>query len=406
MADTENYKYIENGNIIIPDTSEILQDVQNEYLEVFGDSLNLDPSTPQGRLIEIEVNSRVKLLNLCTMIANQINPNYATGQGLDAIGSLFGRNRNSATNTETLCYLTGTPNAVIPANSKAKTRAGDVFYNPNRITFDDLGNATGYFYSVEKGEIPCEINTLTEIVTQVVGWNTINNPVAPILGSKQESDKNFKNRVLQSRYGGIGLLGDVKSRLRNIDNIKSFFVYNNGNDYSVTVDTIQIDRHSILVIVQGGADSDIANALFETVSAGCGYTAISGQSQVVQVPDTINNTTVQYPITFNRPQNVEFKCSVSVRRNNYTGNDLESAVKTAILDWANNQNNEVDGLLLGTDIYSFEIGSAISNQIPEIVVKNVQIAKVNDTLSYTPIEIKVNQLGVITANNITVEITD
>jgi hypothetical protein len=63
-------------------------------------------------------------------------------------------------------------------------------------------------------------------------------------------------------------------------------------------------------------------------------------------------------------------------------------------------------LLLGTDIYSFEIGSAISNQIPEIVVKNVQIAKVNDTLSYTPIEIKVNQLGVITANNITVEITD
>ena len=175
---------------------------------------------------------------------------------------------------------------------------------------------------------------------------------------------------------------------------------------TVTFDDVTIDRHSVLVIVQGGSDEDVANALFKKVSAGCGYTIISGQSRNVTVVDYVNNIPVQYQIRFNRPQNVEIKCSVSVGRNNYTGNDLENAVKTAILDWANNQNNEVDGLILGTDIYSYEIGSAISNQIPEIVIKDVQIAKINDTLSSSPITIKINELGVITANNITVEITD
>ena len=406
MADSKYYKYVENGNIIIPDTSEVLKDVQKEYQDVFGDSLSLDPSTPQGRLMEMEANSRIKTLNLCAMIANQINPNYATGQGLDAIGSLFGRNRNSATQTETHCYLTGTPNTEIPANSKAKTRAGDTFYNPNNIVLDNSGNGEGYFYSEEKGEIPCEVNTLNEIVTQIVGWDSINNPSTPTLGKTQESDKNFKNRAMQSKYSGVGMLGDVNSALRNIENIRSFFVYNNGEDYSVTFDDVTIDRHSVLVIVQGGSDEDVANALFKKVSAGCGYTIISGQSRNVTVVDYVNNIPVQYQIRFNRPQNVEIKCSVSVGRNNYTGNDLENAVKTAILDWANNQNNEVDGLVLGTDIYSYEIGSAISNQIPEIVIKNVQIAKINDTLSSSPITIKINELGVITANNITVEITD
>jgi uncharacterized phage protein gp47/JayE len=401
------YKYINNGSIITVDTSSLLSDVQQEYISVFGENLSLDPSTPQGRLIEIEANSRKELLNINAMVANQINIDYATGQGLDALGSLFGRQRKIAISTAVLCYLSGTPNTVIPANSQAKTSAGDIFYTPNNITLDDSGNATSYFYSLVAGDIPCEINTLTEIVTQVVGWESINNPTAAIIGSNQESDNNFKSRIKKSRYNGVGLLGDVKSALSSLDDVISFFIYNNGEKESVTIiDNLIVDEHSILVIVQGGSDTEIAQALFEKVSAGCGYTELSGQSVTINVPDKIGNVVVQYPIKFNRPQNIEFECKVTVSRNNYTGSDLEGDIITAILSWANNENSEVDGLIIGTDIYTYEIGSAISNQIPEIIIKNVQIALVGGTLSNNPIEIKINEIGVITQDNITVEIVD
>jgi hypothetical protein len=164
MANQTYFNY-NNTGVITVDTSKLISDVQQEYIAVFGESLNLDPSTPQGRLIEIEANSRKQILSLNAMIANQININYATGQGLDGLGSLFGRKRKVAISTSVLCYLTGSAGTVIPANSQAKTIAGDVFYTPNNITIDSTGNASAYFYSLVAGEIPCEImmNALASI---------------------------------------------------------------------------------------------------------------------------------------------------------------------------------------------------------------------------------------------------
>lgn len=399
------YNYINNGSIITVDTSNLIKDVQNEYISVFGESLNLDPSTPQGRLIEIEANSRKGQLEINAMVANQINLKYATGQGLDALGSLYGRNRRVATSTVTLCYLSGSADTVIPADSQAKTSAGDVFYTPNSITLDNTGNATAYFYSLEQGEIPCEVNTLTEIVTEVVGWDSINNPAGATIGNNQESDNNFRTRIEKSKYSGIGLLGDVESALNSLEDIISYYIYNNGENEAITIeDNVTCNAHSVLVIVQGGDDEEIAEALFKTVSAGCGYTALSGQETVVNIVKNIGTMQSTYPITFNKPLPVEFICKVTVGANNYTGSNLENDIKNAINNWANNQVAGVDGLILGTDVYAFEIGSAISSQIPEIIIKNVEIALIGGELSNSPITININQIGVITNDNITVEI--
>lgn len=407
MAENNNsyYKYIANNSIITVDTSRLLQDVQNEWISVFGESLNLDPSTPQGRIIEMEVNNRKSMLEICAMVSNQINPFYSTGQGLDAIGALFGRSRKFATETTVLCYIAGNPNTVIPANSQAKTTAGDIFYTPNDINIDTTGNASAYFYSLEKGAIPCEINTLTEIVTQVVGWESIINPANAIIGQAQESDSSFRERILASRYSGVALQDAVKGRLHNIDGVLGFAFYNNVEDQSVMWDnTVSVPAHSIAVIIQGGADADIANALFETVGIGCGYTAISGQSTTVNVPYKAGFFTVNYPITFNRPEIVDIICKIQVSANEYTGTNLEQDIIDSLLNWANNQVDNVEGLQIGSSIYTYEIGAGLSQQIPEIIVRNVQIALENGTLSNDPITLDITQVGSLTAENITVEI--
>lgn len=406
MANNNSYyKYVDNNSIITVDTSTLLQDVQSEWVSVFGESINLDPSTPQGRMIEMEVNNRKSMLEICAMVANQINPYYSTGQGLDAIGALYGKKRKFATQTIVLCYLSGNPNTIIPADSQAKTTAGDIFYTPNAITLDATGNASGYFYSYENGAIPCKLNTLTEIVTQVVGWESINNPSSAIIGQEQESDAVFRDRIFSSRYSGVALQDAVKSKLQGIDGVLDFAFYNNYESTSILWDnTVTVPAHSICVIIQGGDDDEIAKALFDTVSTGCGYGAITGQSTIVNVPYQAGFFNIQYPITFNRPDLVNIECKVQVSVNNYTGTDIESDIKTSLLNWANNQVDNVEGLRIGSTIYTYEIGAALSQEIPEIIIRNVQIAEEDGTLSNDPITLDITEVGVLTAENITVEI--
>ena len=46
----ELYDYVVAEGVVVPKTSEILADIQQKWLNIFP-SMNLDSSTPQGRII-------------------------------------------------------------------------------------------------------------------------------------------------------------------------------------------------------------------------------------------------------------------------------------------------------------------------------------------------------------------
>ena len=186
MADY--YKYNSQQGVIVPDTGDVQTDVENEFQANFGADMEMSASSPQGRLVEMETLSRVGVIAFCALIANQINIDYATGQYLDAIGAFYGVSRKGATQTRVLATVTGVAGTIIPAGSIAKTTAGDQFYMENEKTIPVVGSTTSYFLSVEYGAIPCATGTLTSIVSQTVGWETVSNPAAANIGSDMESD--------------------------------------------------------------------------------------------------------------------------------------------------------------------------------------------------------------------------
>jgi len=396
------YEYNTEQGLIVPDVDAVQTDVENEYLSAFGSDLDLTPSTPQGRLIEMETLSRQQIVGLCALIANQINIDYATGQYLDAIGLFYDVSRFGATRTRVLATITGVANTVVPAGSIAETQAGDRFYLENETTIPSGGSISTYFLSEQAGEIPCATNTLTNIVSQIIGWETINNPIAAVIGSAQESDFEYKKRIKNSRYSGNSLIQSLQSAINQIDNVKSSFVYDNGSNSSITYDGITIPAHSILIVVDGGTDNDIAKAILTKKSSGSGYTTISGQSVTVNVSDGAYG--VQYPVTFNRPEQLAFDVEIDVAQNNYTGSDLTQAVKDAISSWANGEVTGVDGLKIGQNVSPFEIGAGVSDIIPQIYVKSVKIALHGQTPSATELTCTVGQVYNISQSNITVNV--
>lgn len=109
MAD-DLITYITSSGIIVPNTDNVISELQTEWIRQFGAQLSLDSSTPQGRIIETQAMVRKGTLGACAMVANQLNPNQAFGIFLDAHGAFFGVNRPSGRNSEILDVLmAGTP---------------------------------------------------------------------------------------------------------------------------------------------------------------------------------------------------------------------------------------------------------------------------------------------------------
>ena len=400
MADL--YEYNTEQGIIVPDTDEVQTDVQNEYISVFGADLDLSPSTPQGRLIEMETLARQQAVGLCALVANQINIDYATGQYLDAIGAFYGVSRIGATQTRVLANISGVAGTTIPAGSIAATDAGDRFYAENDIAIPAGGSTSGYFLSEEYGEIPCATHALSEIVTQVVGWESIDNTTAAQIGKYVESDLAYKKRIKNTRYTGNSLIQSIQSALNQVENVKSSFVYDNGTGSAITYDGISIPAHSILIVVDGGTDAAVASAILHKKSSGSGYTSITGQAVTVNVSDGAYG--VNYPVTFNRPQQLAFDIKIDVNQNTYTGSSLSQAVKDAIMAWANGEIDGVDGLKIGQNVSPYEIGAAVSDKIPQIYVKSVKICLHGGTPAATELTCTVGQIYTISESNITVTV--
>lgn len=398
----DNYTYINSQGVIVPDTSTVQEQVTQDLVNVFGQDLDTTPETVEGRFIQCLTDYRTNTLAINAQNANQINLRYATGRFLDAIGAFFGLDRISATSSRVLATVTGVENTVIPAGSQAKTTNGDIFYAENDITIGLTSSATGYFLSLEKGQIPCSAHSLNKIVNAVLGWETIDNTASANEGTKQESDDDFRQRIEDARYKGISLLEAIKAKLVNVDNVKSCFAYDNYTNQTITYDGVDIDAHSLVVIVDGGANQDIAEAIFKAKTGGTGYTAISGQSVTVNVVDGAFNVT--YPVTFNRPEIKAFKISIQVKNISYEGSDLAGDIKAAIMNWADNKVEGVDGLKIGQNISSFEIAAAVSQQIPEIYVKDCKTAFIGGTLSTSELTITIAQIGEIEESNITVTV--
>lgn len=396
MADLKGYT-TQNG-VLVPDTADLKSDVEQEFSNALGQGLDLSPETPQGRQIEAETLARKEVLDNNALIANALNPNTSFGVFLDALSALTGTTRRWATHTLVLCTLTGSPDTTVPAGSLARTKAGDTFSLTNNAVIGADGTVQAYFQAQESGPVPCEVGTLTQIISPVLGWETVNNPSAAVLGKDPESDTSLRQRRRQQLYRGEALLESIKSAVRQVEGVLSVYGYENYTSAVQTIDGISIQPHSIYIVVDGGKDEDIATAIYKNKSLGCGYTG----TEEVTVKGAFD---VPYQVAFNRPDYQPIQISVTIEAPSSSATaDIEQSVKDALSAWANGEITGISGLDLGVDVSPFEAGAAVSDYLPSLFVKNVQVGLVPGTLGTAVLDMKVNQKATLSQENITVTV--
>lgn len=390
MAD---YQYIDDTGVIVPDTSAILGEVQDEYRAALGSDLVVTPDTPQGVLITAEAASRTEVVNNNAALANQINPNIAGGVFLDCIMALSGIQRQAATKSAISgVVLTGVAGTIIPAGSQAQTPLGDIFEIASDTVIGTGGTATATFYSAEYGPVTCAANSLTQILIGPLGWETVNNPNAATLGTTVQSDQSaraYRRNTLG--FQGVALPVAITSALYAVDGVTSLAFRENVTAATATIDGISLVEHSIWACVRGGTDLDVAAALLENKSAGCNW---NGATTVNVVEPASGQT---YAVKFDRPDEVEILIKVTSPNGN-TAN-----IKQAVLDYVAGNISGLDGFVVGADVSPFEIAGAIVTQYPEGIINKVEISY-SGTISYTTnvLAIALDEIAVTQESFITV----
>lgn len=394
MADTVVYQYVTPQGVIVPDTSGILGGVQAEYKDAFGQDLVVTPDTPQGVLITGETAARVEVVNNNAAVANQINPNISGGVNLDCVMALSGQQRKKATKSVipgvTLTGVSGTP---IPEGTQASTPSGSLFTSLSAVVLSGGGTATVDFASITPGPVQCPANTLTQVVSDVPGWETVNNTNAANVGTNVQSDMNaraFRNNTIA--FQGVALNACIVSSLYNVDGVTSLTYRENPTNATAVIDGITLIANSIWACVRGGADSDIAACLLENKSSGSNW---NGTTDINLVEPASGQT---YAVKFDRPTEVPVLVRVTTTNGNV--NDIRQAV----LDYAAGNIEGMPGLVTGADVEPFVISGGIITEYPTVNVTKVEVtlASAPSSWSTNPIDIALNQIATISAASITV----
>ena len=188
-------------------------------------------------------------------------------------------------------YTITAENNTLKIEDKTISRSNVLILSDNLTTSSVTVMAT--FLTEEYGKITLPYGIVTKMINNVTGFTAVTNLLEPTYGRKQESDIELRQSyiaksALRSNTMIESIVGEL---LNNIENVESASGYENDTDY---VDSRGLPPHSIEIIVEGGDNSEIAQAILRRKAGGIQtYGSIE-----VGVPGVYGDT---IPVRFNRP---------------------------------------------------------------------------------------------------------
>lgn len=308
---------------------EIIAGLQTAYRAAFGQSFDVSDTSPDGQFIGIYAEIPALLNELLEAIVASQDPDKASGVFLRALCALTGTKEIPASFSTVTLTLTGTPTAVIPANSLAstlstgqqfglvadatvvaltawagttayvvddrRTNAGNSYLcitagtsagsGGPTTTAADITDGTAHWKFLGAGTGAVDASTRATVTGPIVavagdivqidspdgGWQGVINLLDATPGRDPMTDAQLRVlRVLELAQPGTSPADAIRAALLEVDRdtgnpVTAATVFVNDTD---VIDADGVPPHSIECLVTGGSDQSIFDALLANVAAG------------------------------------------------------------------------------------------------------------------------------------------
>lgn len=189
-------------------------------------------------------------------------------------------------------YTVAVNGNTLTIEDKTLSRSNVLILSDNLTTTSVTVIAT--FLTEDYGKITLPYGIVTKMVNNITGFTAVTNLLEPTYGRKRESDIELRQSyiaksALRSNTMIDSIVGEL---LNNVDDVESASGYENDTD---STDGRGLPPHSIEIVVEGGVDSEIAQAILRRKAGGI---QTYGSIEV----DVLGSYGDTIPVRFNRPE--------------------------------------------------------------------------------------------------------
>lgn len=393
MISNPVFSVTENG-IQAPSYAEILEYFQSQARNIFGQDVNIDADTQDGQLIAIFALALSDVNAQAIATYNQFNPNTAVGVGLDSAVKTNGITRHTATNSTVDLVLIGQAGTVI-TNGVATDDNENRWLLPDQVIIPVSGEITVTATAEEVGAIEASPNTITQIGTPTLGWQSVNNPTQATVGVAVETDAELRQRQSRStELASVSLWEGIIGSLLNLPGvIRVSGVKNDEDDPSPE----GVPGHTIAMIVDGGDVDQIGETIFLKKGEGVGT---YGSVQTTYI-DTYGFPNV---IKFSRPTIVNAYVTLTITPSTTYISSVADEIKQRIADYIN-------GLSIGESV---NIARVLSSAVKDCTtgvddrfdVTAIVMGEASGSQTAASISIEWNEAAYCDVDNITVTLNE
>lgn len=238
------------------------------------------------------------------------------------------------------------------------------------------------------GPYPQEALAIDTISVPISGWDSVVNPVAATTGRLTETDEELRERFRNSKFfQSQNIVEGILDALRNVPGVTDAIVYENDTN---APDILGVPAHSFLPIVLGGLPSDIAQAIWENKPTGIP----SVGETTVQVADSQG---FLHSISYRQPTEIQVYVKMTISDLGTMPGDADAQIKQKLVDYSDSNQ------FIGDDVIYSRLYTPI-NSIPGFTVNSLTIGTAPNPTGTANIAIDFDEVGVISADHITVTI--
>jgi uncharacterized phage protein gp47/JayE len=368
-----------------------------EYKDGFANqNLKTDVESGVGQEVSISTFAENDLASRFETLLAAFDPTSAQGVWQSRLAIVMNKRRQDAVNSSvTLSITADGSGATVLAGFQVSNSAGDVtFQTTEDLVIAPSGTDTVEVVSIDAGPVEALAGTLVIIKTPVFGAASVTNTFDANIGRLRETDPALRIRMLASSSSSSATKIGLEAALGEIDGVISRRVEVNTTDI---IDADGIPPKSVFPIVDGGADSEIAQALITAgTAAGIGY------AEPTDIPAaTIVSGGCTDPVTgqvqtayWARPDDIQVYVDVNINKLVDYPADGDTRVANNIQAWVE-ANAE-----FGEDLYAAQLYTPVQD-VPGAVVVSLTVGLTASPVD-TVVPIALYQLAAVAAGNVVV----